>query len=129
MTMFPIREPLNLPNRQILAGAGMLLFVGIFFALPLWAAMSLCAMPCCHHSDAAKALAAGSMPCANECSVQAPEAPSTTVVSVQKAPVVTQALGPVSTATIALPHREAPPLAQARAAAEPLHLLNSVFRI
>ena len=109
----------------------MLLFVAGAIVAPVAAAMSLCAMPCCHHAPASASLNA-QFPCpfnkctmakaADEVAAVAPQ-PSTVsayataaVVSAEPAPVVTaRPVIAVSEATLVCPRS--------------LHLVNSVFLI
>jgi len=116
--------------RRISAGAAALIFFAIFFALPLYAAATMCSMPCCHHSTPGAKLKSDLPACpSSECLTAADE---TTVKAVSRyvAPSLTAvAHVPVSTslmASVDSTHR-------AEASPPPgtldLQLLHSIFRI
>ena len=103
----------------MLIGLTMLVFVAAFFA-PIASALSLCHMPCCHHSASS-----ASPPCPAKCTIgKAPaEVPAVAPVSVPPAaPAVSVEPAPVVHAVAVFvdtpisPHR-------------PLHLVHAVFRI
>ena len=120
--------------QRLLAGAGALVFFAVFFALPLYAAATLCTMPCCHHHDtAAPVVSADSFACATDCVVSGDTATAATsaqfvapadpvAVHVPATPVVSL----VAAADFAAAVDIGPPHASPSA---PLHVLNSVFRI
>jgi len=115
--------------RRISAGAAALIFFAMFFALPLYAAATMCTMPCCHHSTPGAKLKSDLPACpTSECLTAADEA-TVKAVSRYVAPAVTGVVH-VSSQVVAItadaqtfaapsPPRSAPPL----------NLLNSVFRI
>ncbi len=113
---------------KIVAGTAILVFFAVFFALPVYAAMTLCAMPCC--AKTGTAISTGMTECATTCTIRADQAaPSrtTTLVPEQQldvspaTPVVeTHARHTIATASCAESHR---------ASETSLHLLNSLFRI
>lgn len=116
-----MRPPMKL--RRTFAGAGAVLFLGMFFALPLYVALTLCAMPCCQEEDVASAA------CATACSIRASEATAAAMPTVVPEKRVETAL----TATVAmidppvvLAAPEPVPIAHRDA---PLNILFSVFRI
>jgi hypothetical protein len=110
---------------RTLAIASVLVFVTAFFAMPLYAAMTICTMPCCQHQ--AQELTAG---CAAGCAIRT-EAPKSETFVPEKRAVDVVAEAPTVTVVDAVPaivpsfDRDTPPV---RTAA-PLHLLNSIFRI
>jgi len=117
---------------RLFAGANALMFVAIFFALPLYAAASLCVMPCCHEGSSAAALNARTYDCATDCSVKADEA--TAVASIRIiAPakqIVAQVTPGVSSAAIAESRSIVSDVDRQQSGTPPaLHVLNSVFRI
>jgi hypothetical protein len=123
--------------RRCFAALGAVLLLGVFFVLPLCAALSLCAMPCCHHeSDPAGALAAGEMPgCATECAISSDDAIPAAVASLlpdsgahRTLPAVVAVSVSVDVAPPAtpLPHEGG---FSHRGADASLNVLNSVFRI
>jgi hypothetical protein len=68
--------------RRISAGAAALIFFAIFFALPLYAAATMCSMPCCHHSTPGAKLKSDLPACpSSECLTAADE---TTVKAVSR---------------------------------------------
>jgi hypothetical protein len=73
--------------QRILASLGVLAIFGVTFALPLYVALTLCAMPCCHHGGAGAGMTSGGMAgCATApCSIRSDEAtaPATTTSPVR----------------------------------------------
>jgi hypothetical protein len=66
--------------QRILAACGVLGLFGVMFALPLYVALTLCAMPCCHHGGGV-AMTSDMTGCATTpCSIRSDEvsAPATT---------------------------------------------------
>jgi hypothetical protein len=123
-------------RRRLLAGAGVLVFVAVFFAMPLYAAATLCTMPCCAHDHSAtSAVAADMAACATDCLVQSDEAtaasslrfvaPESRVIHLHSpAPVV------LLTASANEGSSLAPDVGLSHSpCSAPVHLLNSVFRI
>jgi len=122
--------------RRILGGSGLLVFLGAFFVLPLFAALALCAMPCCHQEtgSAGSVVSAGMAACETECSSLANEASSDVVPSVlpesgadRSAPVATAVALVDAPAVVAMVYSRA--VGFTRGAGAPLHILNSTFRI
>jgi hypothetical protein len=116
--------------RRISAGAAALIFFAMFFALPLYAAATMCTMPCCHHATPGAKLKSDLPACpTSECLTAADE---TTVKAVSRyvAPsLVGIAAAPVTTANVVT-------VADARDIApspprstHDVQLLNSTFRI
>jgi len=116
-------------HRRLSAGAAALIFFAMFFALPLYAATTMCSMPCCHHAAAGKVLKNDLPGCfGNECVITADDA-TVKAVSRYVAPALT-GVAHVSPAVIAIT-ADAQTFAAASPprSAPPLNLLNSVFRI
>jgi hypothetical protein len=117
---------------RLFGGAGLvLLLVGVVI-VPLWSALSLCSMPCCHHASSNLASATSQDPCCtinpgdagnDAVAVSAAAIPQRTFDAAEPAAAFTvaSALNPPVTADLAthVPH----PLDR------PLHILNSVFLI
>jgi hypothetical protein len=124
-------------RRRVVAGAAMLFVVGVFFVLPLCAAMLLCSMPCCHpEQNGGSVLTTGMMNCATDCVVRPDEAKETTVATLTPASESVQRIAPVTAEVARLAAPAVPPAAIERdaglmhhAADAPLHVLNSTFRI
>lgn len=122
-------------QHRLLAGAGALVFFAVFFAIPLYAAAALCAMPCCHEDNAASlAVSAGAPACATDCVVRSDEmtaAAKAHFVAPENRVVVAISAMPLATLdATAIPMRT--PLeggTTPAASSHPLHVLNSVFRI
>jgi hypothetical protein len=117
------------PHRRLSAGAAALIFFAIFFALPLYAATTMCSMPCCHHGATGKVLKNDLPGCfGNECIITTDDV-TVKAASSYVAPALT-GIAHVATAIVAVTAD-----AQTFAAASPprgtppLNLLNSVFRI
>lgn len=112
-------------------------FLGAFFVVPLYAALTLCTMPCCHHesgSGAAPGLSADMSGCQTDCSIGSADAATMAAPAVvpgndaaRNAVAVTVAGAVVepARATAAFPQTSG----SARGSAAPLHVLNSTFRI
>lgn len=124
-------------QQRTLAGLGALVVFGAFFVLPLYAALSICTMPCCgHESDAAEmVVGAGAPACATECGIRSTDATPQAVATVatqneshRAAPLVVAVvrLPEARGAHVSLEHDTGP---AHRGAYAPLHVLNSVFRI
>lgn len=136
-----MRLPMNpvpyMPATRALAGAAVLVLLGSFFALPLYAALTLCTMPCCEHETPANGAVASTAPspCETECGVSAAEAPAgpaTAVAPVQRAEqrvelVMSADIAFARSSLTAADHRLN--AAGYRSADAPLNLLHSVFRI
>ena len=116
-------------RRRLSAGAAALVFFAMFFALPLYAATTLCTMPCCHNGAPGAKLKADTPGCATECTITADDATvkavsryvAPSLVATAHAPIVSSVVASASPSSDAAP---SPP-----ASAPPLHLLNSIFRI
>ena len=123
-------------SARLLGGIALFAFLGVFFVMPLWAAFSICTMPCCHHdAPAAMLMSSDAMACgSNECSVRADDVRPTTVASavpetrasltvptVEAAEVITTPVVAARSASFAL--------CPQRGADAPVHVLNSTFRI
>lgn len=122
--------------RRLLGGMGLLVFVGAFFVVPLYASLALCAMPCCSETSESPSVSSDAMAaCQTECSTRADAAASTDVLSVMPEGGPNRlAAGTAAVALVIDP--PAAPAATARQAIgsghgldAPLHLLNSTFRI
>lgn len=126
----------TVPRRTSLAGrlpgsAGLLLFLVAVVIVPLWSALSLCTMPCCH-SASSVASATSQDPC---CTLNAGDAgtevvaiaaastPQRSLATAEPAAALTVVFAPDSPAAAALAtHVPHPP-------DSPIHILNSVFLI
>ena len=117
-------------HRRIPAGAAALIFFAMFFALPLYAAATICTMPCCHHASPGAKLKGDLQGCPiRECSITTDE---TTVKAVSRyvAPVVVAVVQVATTATMTAGERvETAYAPQGGRGRPPLHVLNSTFRI
>lgn len=115
--------------RRVSAGAAALIFFAMFFALPLYAAATMCTMPCCHHGSGAT-LKSNLLACpGSECVITADDA-TVKAVSRYVAPVlVAAAHAPVTTAIVVsdAPGRDIAP--SPPPGAHDVQLLNSIFRI
>ncbi len=124
--------------RRLLASAALLVFVGAFFVLPLYGALALCSMPCCHPENdngGGSLVSAAMAACVAECSIRADEPRSSAKLSVVS-PAPDRGLSTGTTAIVAVAdaqltgsvfeHRPTHPTVGADAQ---LHLLNSTFRI
>lgn len=116
-------------TRRIPAGAAALIFFAMFFALPLYAAVTMCTMPCCHHASGVT-LKSNLLACpGSECVITADDATvkavsryvAPTLVAVAQAPAATTA---VSAQPVERDIAPSPP-----PGAHDLQLLNTVFRI
>ena len=117
-------------SRLLLGGAAVLMLAGMVVA-PLWAAFSLCAMPCCQHSVAPEATSG--LPCNSECAISDLAGQNVAIVALAVAPTAMAA--PVAlactlpaglsatAATRKIVHPSTGPPTRAR------HLVNSVFLI
>jgi len=124
--------------RRVVGIAGLLAFVGAFFVMPLYAAIMICGMPCCHHDQGrgADALVSSQVAgCEAECLLREASATSTITPSIvspkladdQFSIAADQIVEVVaSTAPTPVEHDRSP---SAEGAHAPLHVLNSVFRI
>jgi len=131
-----MNQTAKIPARRTVAVSAIVLFVGVFFALPLSAALMLCTMPCCDHDTgtAGPVLSAGMTECATECVIRTDDATATSAPTIapekragERAAVMTIAIAMVDSPTVIAPGDRAP-IDGSRSGA-PLHLLNSVFRI
>jgi hypothetical protein len=119
---------------RVLAGFGVLILFGATFALPLYAALSLCTMPCCHHGNG-KVVRADMSGCAPHCVIVNDEATAANarVIASERSASSTIAPSTAAVAVIADVRARTPIERDAgwlpRAAGAPVHVLNSVFRI
>jgi hypothetical protein len=108
-------------------------FLGIFFALPLYAALTICTMPCCKHDGANEAaVSAAPTPCATDCAVRADDAtaaPAPTIAPEKRAPLVTNVAVGVEQSALVVTANHRPPHDRRRVVDTPLTVLHSVFRI
>lgn len=126
-------------SRKLVGGIGLLVFLGAFFVMPLYAALAICSMPCCEHggqNGGVSFTSADVVACETACAIRSEDAApaSSPPLTLDKSsnrdvPVL-----------IALADGAARPAAPASAAWShsagflhhsdaPLHVLNSVFRI
>jgi hypothetical protein len=108
----------------------MFLVAGVI--VPLWSALSLCSMPCCHHESSAVASATSQDPC---CAINAGDAgndavaisaaatPQRTVATAETAATLTVSFIPSLPVAAELATHVHHPLDR------PLHILNAVFLI
>ncbi|MGZ8830137.1 MAG: hypothetical protein ACXW2Q_07155 [Thermoanaerobaculia bacterium] len=118
---------------RVFSAAGVLLFVGAFFAAPLANAWMLCTMPCCHPgAGVTKIVANTSAPCeSEECTISAPEAPVPVASPVAKsspAAAIYIDAGRASAADAPAVLVELQPDTSPHGLT-PIHVLNSTFRI
>jgi hypothetical protein len=119
---------MSLP-RRISAGAAALIFFAMFFALPLYAAATICVMPCCHHGSAHPTLMADLPGCApSDCSITVDDA-TVKAVSRYVAPSLVGIVHVASPVFVIAADAPAFVAASPARSAPPLNLLNSVFRI
>ncbi|MBI2214784.1 MAG: hypothetical protein HYU52_14150 [Acidobacteria bacterium] len=125
-------------SRRTLAVAGVVSFLGAFFVVPLYAAMMICSMPCCHQGEQGGrvAIVASEMPgCESQCTMR--DVSATTMVD----PVIPSptkdgnalSIDSELVAAVDLPLPR-PPLERDRGSSPSgghaaLHVLNSIFRI
>lgn len=134
--MFSPAQSSTTPRRRILAAVGMFV-LGVALAAPLFAALSLCTMPCCrHNNDTGLPIVGADMSgCMPECSVRVDDATQTAVRTVgteRGGSVSAESAASVVVAVAAPPARVAVARdtgGHPRAAGAPLHVLNSLFRI
>ena len=122
-------QVMNLP-RRVSAGAAALIFFAMFFALPLYAAATMCAMPCCHHATPGAKLKNNLPGCAgSECTITADDATVKAVSRYVAPAAIAIALAPTSATLLdsVVPRPDVAPEGGRRR--PPLHLLNSTFRI
>jgi hypothetical protein len=116
--------------RRISAGAAALIFFAMFFALPLYAAATMCTMPCCHHSAPGAKLKSDLPACpSSECLTTADQATVKAVSSYVAPSLTAVAQVPVSTsllASVVPTHRPEP---SPPPGTLDLQLLHSLFRI
>lgn len=115
-------------HRRISAGAAALIFFAMFFALPLYASATMCAMPCCH-AGAGAAMKSNLLACpGSECVITADEATVQAVSRYVAPSFVAIAHAPATTAVVSFTTSSdiapSPP-----PATHDSQLLNSVFRI
>lgn len=124
---------------RLLGGVALIAFLGAFFAVPLWAALTLCTMPCCSHdsgSGPATAMVADmSSGCQTECSIETPSTRETAVPVVVAAhddgrpvslPSTIAFSGEITKSSFILSLAATP---VAHGVDAPIHVLNSTFRI
>jgi len=109
---------------RILAAAAALVFFAVFFAAPLYAAMTICTMPCCQQNAA----------CETACSIGAANAATTAARTVVPQDRRVEIATPIVAAVAAASDVRAVPVVRDAGGihppnAAPLHLLNSTFRI
>ena len=109
---------------RIFAAAAALVFFAVFFAAPLYAAMTICTMPCCQQSAA----------CETACSIGAGNAATTAARTVVPQDRRVEIATPVVAELLAASDMRAVPVVRDAGGIHPpnaasLHLLNSIFRI
>jgi len=129
-------NPMTTASRRLFAGAAALVFVAVFFAVPLYAVATICTLPCCHDAPVAgqAMVDTGAPPCMPQCSIRTVDATAAksvrTIVppargAVDAAPVIAVIATAASSETFAVSARAE---RSCRSAAR-VHVLNSVFRI
>lgn len=114
------------------ASLGLALFLAIIVVAPVWAAMSLCAMPCCHHASPVSPILKAEMPCTTNCTVtRNEEVKESDATQLPASPDAALTTAPATDEVFAAPVQ--PPVRSAFTAApspdRALHLVNSVFLI
>ena len=115
-------------TRRFSAGAAALFFFAMFFALPLYAAATMCTMPCCHGS-AHPTLKANFPACPpSQCSIKADDATVQAVSRYVAPSLVAVSHAPVTTTAVSFTPADdmtpSPP-----PGTHDVQLLNSTFRI
>ena len=119
---------------RFLAAFGAVLLFGVTFALPLYAALSLCTMPCCHGHNG-KVVQADMSGCAPQCVVVNDDATAANRRAVTSERSASSTIAPSAPAVAAIADvRARSPIERdagwlPHAAGAPLHVLNSTFRI
>ncbi len=121
-------------TRRLLGGLGILLIVAAFFALPLYAAATICAMACCHQTPNVSLTTAGANDCSSECSVRSDisfdAAQATSIAAPSR--TVHHATTAATAVNISAFQPELPvafDVGTSRPGSRPLHILDTVFRI
>lgn len=116
--------------RRFSAGAAALIFFAMFFALPLYAAATMCAMPCCHDSRPGPKLKSSLLNCpGSECTITADDATVKAVSRFVAPPLIAVAQVAMTATTVTSPAVHVETLLSPPGSAPPVHLLNSTFRI
>lgn len=119
-------------------GVALAAFLGAFFVLPLWAALTLCTMPCCHHSgDTSSPVVTAAMTgCQTQCSIAAANEATPTAAVVVPAPAHENGIAPAAATVVVVDVTVVPSVLASSAALPmthgvdaPIHVLNSTFRI
>jgi hypothetical protein len=115
-------------NARALGSAAMLLFVAAVVVAPLCYAVSLCSMPCCHHTPSPNPSFAGKA-CPMKCTIsKAPD--DVTALAPQRSIQMAPATLPVTEVVVEVASAPSPPpVVVAVEPSRPLHLVNSVFLI
>lgn len=124
---------------RLLGGVVLAAFLGAFFVVPLWAAVTLCTMPCCHDRGAnpsSPVVMAPMTACATECSIAATDDVTPTASVVVPTPAqqhgVVLAVTSVLVADVSVPASvvaSSSALPMMHGVDAPIHVLNSTFRI
>lgn len=124
---------------RLFGGAALAAFLGAFFVMPLWAALTLCTMPCCHPAagDTSSPVVTAAMTgCETECSIDAADDVTPTASVVVPTPAHEDGIALAATSVAAVDGTvPAPVVASSSAlpmthgADAPIHVLNSTFRI
>jgi hypothetical protein len=127
----------SLPSRRntlaarFLGGLGVVLLLSGVIVAPLYAAMMLCGMPCCHHAASASPTVSSVRSCQTDCSVTGDVVKEAAAMPVAASPETS--LLPISTIADTFAGSALRPLRSAEDPAPPpvraLHLVNSVFLI
>jgi len=120
-------------TRRLLGGFGVLLFVAAFFALPLYAAATICTMACCHHASSVAVTTPEANDCSTECSVGSDVTIDAAQAKTLPAPNRTlhHAITAATAVNISAFRPEVAVVCDVGSSylTPPLHLLNSTFRI
>ncbi len=122
-------------TRRLLGGLGVLLFFAAFFALPLYAAATICTMACCHHAPSVSMTTAEANGCSTECSIRSGVAADAAQAKTLPAPNRTTHHATTAATSVNISaFRAGNPLAldsshHAPPGGTALHILHTVFRI
>jgi len=134
--MYPAQDHRKqISTRRRIAGVVAFTFLAVLFGLPLYAALTLCAMPCCDHpSGEETAVSAAMTACQQTCAISSDEAAppkAVTFAPEQRAHhgIVVPGIAMTFEPPAAPARSEERSDSHHRAAIAPLHVLNSIFRI
>jgi hypothetical protein len=124
---------------RLFGGIALAAFLGAFFVVPLWAALTACTMPCCHPAagDRSSPVVTAAMSgCETECSIDAPDTTVPTASVVVPTPSYDHGIALTATSVAAVDDTvpasvvaSSSALPMTHGADAPIHVLNSTFRI